>query len=246
VVKAGAFGIALVVYYVYGGRQLVELGLSTPLMVVAAVTILYGSLRALTQDELKRRLAYSTVSQISYIALGVALFGPLATAGGLVHLVHQGLLKITLFFAAGCLAGCLGIHYIREMDGVGRRMPLTMAAFTVTAIGMIGVPPTAGFVTKWYLGLGAIDAGTTWVMPVLVISSLLNAAYFLPIVYRAWFREPKTAWPERPKGQRLETGAAVLLPTLATAVLSLSSGLLAGASLSPTWLAQWIVRLMYP
>jgi multicomponent Na+:H+ antiporter subunit D len=126
---------------------------------VAAVSILYGSVRAMQQEDLKRRLAYSTVSQLSYITLGVALVGPLATTGALAHLVHQGIMKITLFLCAGVVAETLGIHRIREMAGLGRRLPLTMLAFTVAAVGMIGLPPTAGFVSKWYLGLGGLAAG---------------------------------------------------------------------------------------
>ena len=188
VVKAGAFGIVRVVYDVYGVEFAADLNLLLPLGVMAAVTIIYGSIKALSQDNLKKRLAYSTVSQVSYIALGTATLGPIATIGGVVHLVHQGVMKITLFFAAGNYAETLGVHKVSEMNGVGRRMPGTTLAFTVGALGMIGIPPVAGYVTKWYLGLGALEAGAAaWVLPVLIISSLLNAAYFLPILYRAWF-----------------------------------------------------------
>ena len=147
------------------------------------------------QDDLERRLAFSTVSQVSYIALGVAIVGPLASIGGIVHLVHQGLMKITLFFCAGNYAETLGLHKVSELDGVGRRMPLTTAAFTVAALGMIGLPPMAGFISKWYLGLGALEAGDTWAVVVLAGSSALNAAYFLPILHRAWFRTPAGPWP---------------------------------------------------
>jgi multicomponent Na+:H+ antiporter subunit D len=143
VVKAGAFGVVLIVYDVFGVEQAAALGLTGPLALVAAVTIIYGSLRALFQDDLKRRLAFSTVSQVSYIVLGVAIVGPLATVGGIVHLVHQGVMKITLFFCAGNFAETLGIHKVSEMNGVGRRMPWTMLAFTIAALGMIGVPPIA-------------------------------------------------------------------------------------------------------
>ena len=148
VVKAGAFGIIRIVYDVYGIRLAQDLGLTMPLVVLAALTIIYGSVRALSQDDLKRRLAFSTVSQVSYIALGIAMASPIAMIGGVVHLVHQGIMKITLFFCAGNLAETLGIHRISEMDGVGRRMPWTMAAFTIGVFGMMGVPPTAGFISK--------------------------------------------------------------------------------------------------
>jgi multicomponent Na+:H+ antiporter subunit D len=243
VVKAGAFGIVRVVYDVYGVEFAARLGLLLPLAIIASITIIYGSLKAMTQNNLKKRLAYSTVSQVSYIVLGAALFSPVATIGGLVHLVHQGLMKITLFFCAGNLAETLHLHKISEMNGVGRRMPLTMAAFTVGAFGMIGVPPMAGFVSKWYLGLGALDAGAPWALAVLVASSLLNAAYFLPIVYAAWFKEPAGRWKE-PEGG-LEAGWLLLLPPLFTAASVLAVGIGAGVPYSPLVWAVFIAELEY-
>lgn len=238
VVKAGAFGITRVVFDVYGVRFAHELGVTRPLAVVAAITILYGSLQALAQKDLKRRLAYSTVSQIAYIVLGVAMFGALSTVGGIVHIVHQGLMKVTLFFCAGNLAEELHIHEVDRLQGVGRRMPLTMGAFTVAALGMIGVPPIAGWVTKWYLGIGAIEAAEPWALGVLALSTLLNAAYFLPLVYDAWFKEPRAAFPER-EGP-FEIGLYLLLPTVATAALSLAAGVFAGTALSPLGWAKLI------
>ncbi len=247
VVKAGAFGIVRVVYDVYGVEFAADLGLLSFLGAAAAFTIIYGSVKALSQDNLKRRLAYSTVSQVSYIALGTAIFGPLATIGGVVHLVHQGLMKITLFFAAGNYAETLGIHKVSEMDGVGQRMPGTTLAFTVGALGMIGIPPVAGFVSKWFLGLGAVEAGAAaWVLPVLVASSLLNAAYFLPILYRVWFKEPAAAWPdERPRSSYLETAGALLWPPVVTAALALAAGLFAAAPYSPLEWAALIAEREY-
>ena len=247
VVKAGAFGIVRVVYDVYGVEFAAELGLLPPLGVVAAVTIIYGSVKALSQDHLKKRLAYSTVSQVSYIALGAAILGPVATIGGVVHLVHQGVMKITLFFAAGNYAETLGVHKISEMDGVGRRMPGTTLAFTVGALGMIGIPPVAGYVSKWFLGLGAVEAGAAaWVLPVLVASSLLNAAYFLPVLQRAWFREPSTAWPaEHIPAARFETTGALLWPPVVTATMALAAGLFAAAPYSPLEWAALIAQREY-
>ncbi|MDT8443245.1 MAG: proton-conducting transporter membrane subunit [Desulfuromonadales bacterium] len=243
VVKAGAFGIMRVVYDVFGIEFAASLDLLEPLAVAAAVTILYGSLRALVQDDLKRRLAFSTVSQVSYIILGIAVLGPLATIGGLVHLVHQGIMKITLFFCAGNLAETLGIHKISAMAGVGRRMPWTMAAFTVAALGMIGMPPMVGFVSKWFLALGGLDAHQPWVLLVLVVSTLLNAAYFLPIVYSAWFVAPAVAWPQERQGSgRRETAWALLLPPLVTALLVMLLGLFASAPFSPL---QWVKLIAY-
>jgi multicomponent Na+:H+ antiporter subunit D len=237
VVKAGAFGIVRVVYNVYGVEVVSALGGAFPLAVAASITIVYGSLLALRQDELKRRLAYSTVSQLSYITLGVAIVGPLSTIGGLVHLVHQGIMKITLFFCAGNLSETLGVHRVQDMGGVGRRMPWTMGAFTVAAFGMIGVPPTAGFISKWYLGLGALEAGQPWVLAILIASTLLNAAYFLPILKAAWFGQRSGAWPENHRAGRLETNWMLLLPPLGTALATLAAGLLANSAVSPL---QWV------
>jgi multicomponent Na+:H+ antiporter subunit D len=246
VVKAGAFGIIRVVYDVYGVVLAESLGLLMVLAVLASVTIIYGSVRALSQDGLKKRLAFSTVSQVSYIALGASIFGPIATVGGVVHLVHQGIMKITLFFCAGNYAETLGVHRVSEMNGVGRRMPWTTLAFTVGALGMIGVPPVAGFVSKWYLGLGALEAGSNWVLLILVTSSLLNAAYFFPILFRAWFREPPSEWPaEHIQARRFETAAPLLWPPVVTALLALAAGLFADAPASPLEWAELIARREY-
>jgi multicomponent Na+:H+ antiporter subunit D len=245
VVKAGAFGIVRVVYDVYGIEFARTLGLLLPLTIAACITILWGSVRALAQTDIKRRLAFSTVSQVSYIALGVGLFGPLGTIGGLVHLLHQGIMKVTLFYCAGNFAETLGVHAIRELDGAGRRMPLTSAAFTIGAFGMIGVPPLAGFVSKWYLGLGAFEAGMPWVLGVLIVSSMLNAAYFLPIVHRLWFRPQNGAWPEERTFGRFETSAWFLVPTIATALFTVGAGVFAGAPFSPLEWAMLIARREY-
>jgi multicomponent Na+:H+ antiporter subunit D len=246
VVKAGAFGIVRVVYDIYGVHFAHDLGVLVLLTVLASITIIYGSIRALFQDDLKKRLAFSTVSQVSYIALGVSLFGPLGIIGGVVHLVHQGIMKITLFFCAGNFAETLGIHKVSEMQGVGKKMPLTMGAFTVGAMGMIGVPPVAGFVSKWYLGMGALEANMGWVIGVLIISSLLNAAYFLPILYMAWFKPMRQEWPHEVKFGRHETALMLLVPPLITAALSLLAGLLAFAPFSPlTWATLISYREFY-
>ena len=243
VVKAGAFGIARIVYDVYGVEFAQDLQLLWPLAVAGAITVIYGSLRALFQDDIKRRLAYSTVSQVSYVVLGIGLFGPIGTLGGLVHLVHQGLMKITLFFCAGNYAETLGIHKVSEMAGVGQRMPWTTVAFTVAALGMIGLPPLAGFVSKWYLGLGALEAGMPWVLAVLVASSLLNAAYFLPTLYQAWFAAPAEPWPAA--AGRRETGWLLLAPPLITAAATLAAGLFAASGFSPLEWAKLITAREY-
>lgn len=245
VVKAGAFGIVRVVFEVFGLEAARELGLLMPLAAVAAFTILYGSTMALYQVDLKRRLAFSTISQVSYIPLGLCLFGPVGVAGGLVHLVHQGIMKITLFFCAGNYAETLGVHRIDELDGAGRRMPGTSVAFTLGAFGMIGAPPLAGFITKWTMGTGALAVGMDWVLVVLVISSLLNAAYFLPILHRLWFREPSDPWPRERRWGRFETSAWLFWPPLITAVLIVLAGVLASMPFSPLdWVSLIVEREM--
>ncbi|MGF1644166.1 MAG: complex I subunit 5 family protein [Thiotrichales bacterium] len=247
VVKAGAFGIVRVVYEVYGVEFAQSLALLAPLALAASITIVWGSLRAVFQNDLKKRLAYSTVSQVSYIVLGASLFGPVGTIGGIVHLVHQGIMKITLFFCAGNFAETLGIHKVDELDGVGRRMPWTAVAFSVGALGMIGVPPLAGFISKWYLGLGALDAGMPWVLAVLALSSLLNAAYFLPVLYRLWFKSQAGNWPEEHIRARRgwETSPLLLIPPVVTALATVVVGLFAASALSPLDWAKLIAAREY-
>lgn len=245
VVKAGAFGIVRVVYEVFGITEAVELGLTLPLSVAASFTIVYASTRALTQDDLKRRLAFSTVSQVSYIVLGVSLAGFLSTVGGISHLVHQGVMKVTLFFCAGILAETLGIHKVSEMRGVGRRLPWTMAAFAVASLGMIGLPPMAGFISKWYLGLGAVESGQFWVIAVLLASTLLNAAYFLPVLYNAFFAEPdpesQEQWKDRGES-RLEADGLMLVSTIVVAAAVLAVGVFSGTEASPLGWARLIAE----
>ncbi|HEY0633870.1 MAG TPA: proton-conducting transporter membrane subunit [Gammaproteobacteria bacterium] len=247
VVKAGAFGIVRIVDEIYGIEFAQSLGLLAPLAFAAALTILWGSLRALMQDDLKKRLAFSTVSQIAYITLGVALFGPVGTIGGLVHLVHQGVMKITLFFCAGNYAETLGIHQVSKMNGVGRRMPLTTLAFTIAALGMIGVPFTAGAVSKHWLMEGAEAAGMHWAVWVLWTSSLLNAAYFLPILWRAWLRSAPQQWPQEhiPARRGRETHLLLLVPPLVTAAAVIAAALFADAPWSPLGWAQLIAGREY-
>jgi multicomponent Na+:H+ antiporter subunit D len=240
VVKAGAFGIVRLVEDVYGWQLSSELGMASLLVLMASFTIVYGSVVALRQTDIKRRLAYSTVSQVSYIALGVAIGGAVATTGGMVHLVHQGVMKITLFFCAGVFATLLGVKHVDELSGVGRHLPWTASAFTVAALGMIGLPPMAGFISKWYLGVGAVDMGQPWVLAVLVASTLLNAAYFLPLLRRMWLEPAPASWPARATASRAVV-VGLVGPAVVTAGLSLLFGLLAGYPLSPL---RWVIAIV--
>ena len=186
VVKAGVFTILKDLVYVFGVDTLAGSWSADWLVVAAGVTILCASLIALRQDNLKRRLAYSTVSQLSYVVLGAALFTPLAILGAALHIAAHAVSKITLFFAAGSLHIGAHVDEVSRMNGVGRKMPWTMGAFAIGALSMIGVPPTAGFLGKWFILLAAVQIGEWFAVAVIVASTLLNAGYFLPILYRAF------------------------------------------------------------
>jgi len=187
VVKAGVFSIVKVVVYVFGLDTLAG-GATAWLPWVAGATVLTASLIALRQDDLKRRLAFSTVSQLSYVVLAAAVLAPISLVGAALHIAAHAFSKITLFFAAGSVYTAAHVTRISQMDGIGRRMPWTMAAFAIGAFSLIGIPPSAGFVSKWFILNGAVQSHQMGVAVVIALSTLLNAAYFLPIVYRAFFR----------------------------------------------------------
>jgi multicomponent Na+:H+ antiporter subunit D len=186
VVKAGVFSVIKVVVYIFGLDQLA--GATDWLVAIAGFTIIAASVVALWADNLKRRLAYSTISQLSYVTLAVAILAPLSVVGAALHIAAHAFGKITLFFAAGSIYTAAHKTEVSQLDGIGRRMPWTMAAFGIGALSMIGLPPAAGFVSKWYLVSGAMSQGQWFALAVVLASTLLNAAYFLPIVYRAFFR----------------------------------------------------------
>ena len=190
VVKAGVFTIMKVVIYVFGLDLLTTTGISVWLMYAAGFTVIAGSLVAMAQDNLKRRLAYSTVSQLSYIVLGAALANAWGVVGGSMHILMHAFGKITLFFCAGAIYVAAHKTEISDMRGLGRAMPITMAAFLIGALSVIGVPPLGGSWSKWYLALGALDAGQILFVAVLMVSSLLNIAYLVPIPIRAFFSKP--------------------------------------------------------
>jgi len=188
VVKAGVFAVLKIVVYVFGVDAIAGLKSVDWLPFIAGFTIIAASIVALRSDNLKRRLAYSTVSQLSYVVLAAALLTPLSVIGAALHIATHALGKITLFFCAGAIYTAAHKTEVSELDGIGRRMPWTMAAFTVGALSLIGVPPAAGFVSKWFIISGALQAGNHLAVAVFVASTLLNAAYFLPIVHAAFFR----------------------------------------------------------
>jgi len=204
VVKSGVFGVARVVLEVFGPDRAAELGLGLPLAAVAAFTLVAASVIALRQDNLKRRLAFSTVSQLSYIVLGLAVgivAAPgramtFALIGGLLHIPAHAFMKLTLFFCAGALHVETHTDDISNMAGIGRRMPLTMAAFAVASLGMAGIPLVAGFVSKYYLLIGTVSAGEVVFTAALLVSGVLNIAYFWPVVYTAFFESPGESDPK--------------------------------------------------
>ncbi len=193
VVKVGVFSIVRVVLFVFGLNMMKGLHLGIPTAFFVSFTIITASVIALTKDNLKARLAYSTVSQLSYIVLGVALLSPAGITGGIMHITNHAFAKITLFFCAGSIYVASRKTNISELDGIGRKMPFTMTAFAIGVLGMVGVPPAGGFVTKWYLVVGSMQASSLLVLFVLLTSAILNGAYFIPIVYKAFFKSPAEA-----------------------------------------------------
>jgi len=199
VVKAGVFSVVKVVVYVFGLDQLA--GATDWLVAISGFTIVAASIVALHADNLKRRLAYSTVSQLSYVILAAAILAPLSIVGAALHIAAHALGKITLFFAAGSIYTAAHKTEVSQLDGIGKRMPWTMAAFGIGALSMIGLPPAAGFISKWYLVSGAMSQGAWLALFVVLLSTLLNAAYFLPIVYRAFFRPLSEEAEHHPHGE---------------------------------------------
>ena len=224
VVKAGAFGVVRIVGFVFGVDLLRSVGADVALAIVAATTILLASVRALGEDNLKRRLAYSTVSQLSYIVLGSVLGSLPALAAAMYHIAAHGFMKITLFFCAGAVYTKTHREKVHELGGLARQMPMTMSAFALGAGGLAGIPLLVGFISKWNLGVGALAAGRGMFVAVLVISGLLNVAYFFPIVYDAFFKGPQA--------KVAEARLSMSLPLALTAAAALLLGVFPDAGLS--------------
>ncbi len=216
VVKAGVFTVVKVIVYVFGTTAF---GPETFAWLpwVAGFTIVAASIISLRADNLKRRLAYSTVSQLSYVVLAAALLAPLSIIGAAVHIAAHAFAKITLFFAAGAIYTASHKTDVSQLDGIGRRMPWTMAAFGIGALSMIGLPPTVGFLSKWYMVSGALEAGHWGAVSVIGAATLLNAGNYAPIVYRGFFRAPKDG--EQEHGEAPGTMVSALVVTGAITVL---------------------------
>ena len=188
VVKAGVFSITKVIVYIIGIEKLSAIDGSVWLMYIAGFTLVTASFIALNQDNLKRRLAYSTVGQLSYVVIATMLLAPVSAIAASLHIVAHAFGKITLFFAAGSIYTASKKTEVSQLDGIGKRMPWTMTAFAVGSISMIGLPPTAGFISKWYILMSALQTHQVFAIIVIIVSTLLNAAYFIPVIYYAFFK----------------------------------------------------------
>jgi multicomponent Na+:H+ antiporter subunit D len=201
-----------------------ELGADQLALVAASVTILVGSLLALGQDNLKARLAFSTVSQLSYIILGAALLNSSGVLGGVAHITNHAVSKITLFFGAGSIYVSTHKTEISQMSGLAKRMPWTMAAFSLSSLSVVGIPLTSGFVSKWYLAVGAVDRQSLVLLGVLLVSSLLGAAYLGQILYKAYFEIEE----ESPAHVEVREVRWIVAPLAISAAASLLLGLYPG------------------
>ena len=222
VVKVGVFCTTRVMLYIFGTETMGALNLGIPTAYFVGFTVVAASIIALSKDNLKSRLAYSTVSQLSYIILGVALLTEPGIQGGLIHIVNHAFSKITLFFCAGAIYVATHKKYISEMEGLGKTMPFTFGAFAIASLSMIGAPPVAGFITKWNLLVGSVEAHQLGILLLLIISTMLNAAYFAPITYKAFFGK-------RPAGEPFtgikEAPLAMLIPILIACFVSVLIGI---------------------
>lgn len=219
VVKAGVFSVVKVIVYIFGLDTLGVNGTTDWLILLAGFTIVSASVVALGADNLKRRLAYSTISQLSYVIMAAALLAPLSVVGATLHIAAHALGKITLFFAAGAIYTAAHKTEVSQLDGIGRRMPWTMGAFAIGALSMIGLPPAAGFVSKWYMLSGAMASEQWLAVGVIALSTLLNAGYFLPIIYRAFFIAPAHDEHDHPHGEAPLPMVIALTATAAGTVL---------------------------
>jgi len=225
ILKAGAFGIIRVVLNVYGLEQFHALNLWIYVAVFASITIVLGSIRALAQDNLKRRLAYSSVGQVSYILLGIALASYHGLLGGIMHIAHHALMKGCLFMCSGIILKKTGKINISEMAGIGYKTPITMICFSICALAMMGTPLTVGFISKWLLGSGALQVDRPMFIIVLLLSALLSAVYYLPIIYTAFFRRPDSDSEHQELRLGGEVNATMLWPTLVLAALVILAGI---------------------
>ena len=229
VVKTGVFAILRIIIFIFGSNLMMDIGVDVFVITFASFTIIIASLLALSRDNLKARLAFSTISQLSYIILGAALLAPSAMIGGIIHITNHAFAKITLFFCAGSIYISAHKTEISQLNGIGKRMPWTMAAFAIATLSMIGVPPVSGFITKWYLIIGSLERHSIAVLIVLLASSFLNAAYFIPILYRAFFKEENSEFVDQNSEindpHDIKENPFLVIPLTFTALVSIILGI---------------------
>ena len=227
VVKTGVFSVLRIIFFVFGADLMMDIGVDVFVITFASFTIITASLLALSRDNLKARLAFSTISQLSYIILGAALLTPSAMVGGIIHITNHAFSKITLFFCAGSIYVSSYKTKVSQLNGIGKKMPWTMAAFAIATLSMIGIPPVSGFITKWYLVIGSLERHSLVVLTVLLVSSFLNAAYFVPILYRAFFKEENSNSKHIDSSDdgSLKENPFLVVPLTLTAIISVVLGL---------------------
>ena len=227
VVKTGVFSVLRIIFFVFGADLMMDIGVDVFVITFASFTIITASLLALSRDNLKARLAFSTISQLSYIILGAALLTPSAMVGGIIHITNHAFSKITLFFCAGSIYVSTYKTKVSQLNGIGKKMPWTMAAFAIATLSMIGIPPVSGFITKWYLVIGSLERHSLVVLTVLLVSSFLNAAYFVPILYRAFFKEENSNSKHIDSSDdgSLKENPFLVVPLTLTAIISVVLGL---------------------
>ncbi|MFW5926450.1 MAG: complex I subunit 5 family protein [Wenzhouxiangella sp.] len=216
-VATGSFGIMRVMFEIFGTVRLVEMSVLPWLGTIAGATVLLAAARAIAEDDLKRRLAWSTISQMAYVLLAVSTIGGQALTGAFVHITHHAFLKGGLFFCAGLIATVTSASRVSELRGLAQRMPVTALALTVLALGLVGVPPLSGFISKWLLGLGLADAGAMIRLGVMLAGALLAAVYLWPIIYRIWLptKDPRFAPAGGREASRWMLGAMIAAVALA-------------------------------
>lgn len=244
-VAAGSFGIMRVVFQVFGVDLLRELDVMHYLTWIAGFTVLFAAVLAVSQEDLKRRLAYSTISQMAYVVLGLSLLNIESTIGALVHITNHAFMKGALFLCAGLFIKRLGVRRVSQLDGVAKRMPITAAAFALAALAMIGTPPLSGFVSKWYLGLGMLEADKPWLLAVLLGAALMAGIYLLPIVYRMYFKDAVLTSEDKIAEEGREAPASMLAPLLVMTVFTIVLGLGSALPGMPVDLARMAAEVFF-
>lgn len=247
IVKAGVLGIIRVVYYLFGASYLRGTWVQTAFMVLSLITVFMGSMLAYREPVLKKRLAYSTVSQVSYILFGLSVMDLNSVTGSVLHVIAHGFIKAALFLCAGAIIYQTGKTRVDELRGIGKEMPLLMWCYTIVSLGLIGIPPTGGFISKWYLAVGSLDARMpaevsvlSWIGPViLLISALLTAGYLLPLTIQGFF--PGADY-EYTSLKKREPSKWMTVPVLILTVLSVLMGLFPGGLIDAIW--QFVTKLL--